>query len=494
MAGTGKSFIGALLAKALHKFSDQIILVVCYTNHALDQFLEDLLKIGISSSSIVRLGGKSTPATARLSLYDQVKNSGSKRSDDDWLDIHKNDYVAKSTSTILRRSITTYPPINSRPSFKSICAFLKFHEDKRFFQAFLVPRSTSGAQIVGPGGRPIGSDYLIRQWVQGKDAGVLRTSPHVQNYQDVWDIRPQQRSHLIKQWYESIFQDEANALAQSIVRHGEAIDAKDEVFSRPNATMMRSKRVIACTTTAAAKYYADLRATAPGVLITEEAGEILESHIITAIAGSVKQLILIGDHLQLRPKISNYGLTVEKGEGYDLNRSLFERLIRHGYPHKTLHQQHRMRPEISRLVREMTYPNLTDAPRTAGRPDIRGLQQNVLFIEHGHVEDIIDQNSKDQSRMNTKEAELVIHIVQYLEHQSYGADSIVILTPYLGQLNTLRRLLSESHDAVLNDLDTKDLIAAGFNNNPSMSRDKKQIRLATIGNVPCTSSTVVLAS
>ncbi|KAF5345199.1 hypothetical protein D9758_009720 [Tetrapyrgos nigripes] len=42
-SGTGKSFIGALLAKFLHQYSDQKILVVCYTNHALDQFLEDLL-------------------------------------------------------------------------------------------------------------------------------------------------------------------------------------------------------------------------------------------------------------------------------------------------------------------------------------------------------------------------------------------------------------------------------------------------------------------
>ncbi|KAJ8581334.1 hypothetical protein M405DRAFT_699764, partial [Rhizopogon salebrosus TDB-379] len=37
--GTGKSFVGALLAKVLHDFTNQTILVVCYTNHALDQFL-----------------------------------------------------------------------------------------------------------------------------------------------------------------------------------------------------------------------------------------------------------------------------------------------------------------------------------------------------------------------------------------------------------------------------------------------------------------------
>jgi hypothetical protein len=32
--GTGKSFIGAILAKFIHDYSEQTILVVCYTNHA----------------------------------------------------------------------------------------------------------------------------------------------------------------------------------------------------------------------------------------------------------------------------------------------------------------------------------------------------------------------------------------------------------------------------------------------------------------------------
>lgn len=55
------------------------------------------------------------------------------------------------------------------------------------------------------------------------------------------------------------------------------------------------------------------------VVMIEEAGEIQESHVLAALTPSVKQLIQIGDHKQLRPKINNFDLTVEKGEGYDLN-------------------------------------------------------------------------------------------------------------------------------------------------------------------------------
>ncbi|KAG1717607.1 hypothetical protein EDB19DRAFT_1922450 [Suillus lakei] len=67
--GTGKSFVGALLAKALHDFTNQTILVVCYTNHALDQFLDDLLKIGIPDDHMVRLGGRAKPQLAHLNLF-----------------------------------------------------------------------------------------------------------------------------------------------------------------------------------------------------------------------------------------------------------------------------------------------------------------------------------------------------------------------------------------------------------------------------------------
>src|SRR5580704_13449489 len=73
--GTGKSFIGALITKSIYMFSTKKILVVCYTNHALDQFLEDLLNIGIPMSSVVRLGSKYNPKTEALSISKQKTNS-----------------------------------------------------------------------------------------------------------------------------------------------------------------------------------------------------------------------------------------------------------------------------------------------------------------------------------------------------------------------------------------------------------------------------------
>ncbi len=63
--GTGKSFIGVLLAELFVPSTDHIILVVTFTNHALDDFLESLLDKGITK--IVRIGGRSR--SDRLSEY-----------------------------------------------------------------------------------------------------------------------------------------------------------------------------------------------------------------------------------------------------------------------------------------------------------------------------------------------------------------------------------------------------------------------------------------
>lgn len=54
--GCGKTFIGLEIVSTLIQNTDAQILVVCYTNHALDQFLTGILKC---TSDIVRIGNQS---------------------------------------------------------------------------------------------------------------------------------------------------------------------------------------------------------------------------------------------------------------------------------------------------------------------------------------------------------------------------------------------------------------------------------------------------
>lgn len=111
---------------------------------------------------------------------------------------------------------------------------------------------------------------------------------------------------------------------------------------------------------------------------------------------------------QLRPKVNNYDLTVEKGEGFDLNRSLFERLILKNYPHTQLKAQHRMRPEISALIRLLTYPDLIDAPKTKNRENVRGLQNNVILINHDQPEnELAAEERRDMGAKSSKQNQYV---------------------------------------------------------------------------------------
>jgi superfamily I DNA and/or RNA helicase len=258
------------------------------------------------------------------------------------------------------------------------------------------------------------------------------------------------------------------------------------ILGERDASVIRSKRIIACTTNGAAKYSSAIQSASPGVVLVEEAGEILEAHIFTALGPQTEQLILIGDHQQLRPKCS-YELSVDRGDGYDLNRSLFERLVLRGFPHITLTKQHRMRPEISSMVRYLTYPDLTDADSTLQRNDLRGFRDNVIFVNHSKNEIELKQfkelrdHGSTSSKQNEYEAQMILKCVRYLAQQGYGSDKLVVLTPYLGQLKLLRDQLAKENDPILNDLDKFDLVRAGLLTDLSSKASKPSLRISTVG-------------
>jgi superfamily I DNA and/or RNA helicase len=169
---------------------------------------------------------------------------------------------------------------------------------------------------------------------------------------------------------------------------------------------------------------------------------------------STKHLILIGDHLHLRPKVETYALRTESGSGYDLDKSLFERMLQASYPHTALQQQHRMPPEVSAIVRGLAYPALRDAPLTSTRPPVAGLRNRLVFVPHTHAETTAASAGSAAggaaARVNVHEARMVAATVRYLLQQGvYKADQIVVLTPNLAQLRLLRDELNAAGTGVL---------------------------------------------
>jgi hypothetical protein len=395
--------------------------------------------------------------------------------------------------------------VANRIRYDDILTHIEF-EDDAYFEAFRVPKSEDGMAVVGRRGREIDPTYLIALWERGRDAGIFKNAAHLRTEESarIWTTPLPARQKLLAKWTQDLQKQMVDDIGTVGREYNSCQIDLARKFGESLVATLKAKRIIACTTTGAAKFTEDLRTAAPDVVLVEEAGEILESHILTALGANTNQLILVGDHKyvfnhylqhlvlsyefrQLRPKVNSYALQVESDQGYDLNRSLFERLVLKGFPHATLTEQHRMRPEISALVRDLTYPELTDAPSTRGRADIRGIQDNIIFVNHAHPEDnegrVSDRSDLGSvtSKQNSYEAGMVLKIVRYLAQQGYGTDNIVILTPYLGQLSKLREALKADNDPVLNDLDSYDLVRAGLLSPDAAKTSKRKIRLATIG-------------
>ncbi|RYP20847.1 hypothetical protein DL765_002581 [Monosporascus sp. GIB2] len=488
--GTGKSFTGAHIVECLYSHSKQRVMVIAYTNHALDQFLEELMDAGIPQNTMIRLGSKSTVRTTSLLM---PRHFNGKLVSGSMAQIAKIKEEQSELREELHSAFEEY--FNFTPSFQSIREHLEFSQnDRHFYEAFALPAEDKKWKRVGKKGREVREDYLFERWKQGGDPGIF--TQHVRKeLEAVWDMEPALRKEYLIKWVEALIQEKVEGVEELTKTFDLNQQQIDDLYNTSKVELLLSKRVIGCTTTAAAMQQKLIRAAKPDVILVEEAGEILESHVLTAMSPSVKQLILIGDHKQLRPKVNNYALTVEKGDGYDLNMSLFERLIRQGFRHTTLRKQHRMDPEISRFPRALTYPDLEDGDRTAGRPMIDGLLDRVIFVNHEYPEtelpSIADRRDVGfkASKQNEFESMMVLRLVRYLGQQGYGTDKMVVLTPYLGQLRLLRQKLEQENDPILNDLDASALIQAGL-----MTQAASKVGKRPLHNYQGEESDIVIAS
>ncbi|KFZ16933.1 hypothetical protein V502_04820, partial [Pseudogymnoascus sp. VKM F-4520 (FW-2644)] len=279
--GTGKSFIGALIARVLHEYTSQVVLVVCFTNHALDQFLEDLMDIGIPSSSMVRLGGKSTDRTKPLTIREQ---GGSKLSParinkaQDRLEEHK------------KKLQNAFRHFSANTSKQQIIDYLEFvEEDLPFFEGFCVPVGREGETTVGKKGKAVSKFYLLDRWTRGeKTAGAFQ---HIlpRGAIAIWNMTLATRKACQARWQAAILED----LVSEVCRVGQDFNEDeaeiDRIFAERDTAIIKGKRIIACTTNGAAKYTRAIQSASPGVVLVEEAGEILEAHILTAMGHHTEQ-------------------------------------------------------------------------------------------------------------------------------------------------------------------------------------------------------------
>ncbi|XP_030831537.1 NFX1-type zinc finger-containing protein 1-like [Strongylocentrotus purpuratus] len=281
-------------------------------------------------------------------------------------------------------------------------------------------------------------DGILRRFIQCKMSGKDVIDPRaLQSIMDVWRLHPNDRWALYHIWLHNYLQQLKGKLAAYDLKFKQLCGQLDEAKDIEKYQILRQATIIGMTTTGAANHQQVLQRVRPKIVVVEEAAEVLEAHIITALNASCQQLILIGDHQQLRPKPNVYLLAKK----YHLDVSLFERLINNEFPYSQLELQHRMRIELSGLMRRHFYDNLRDHETVKRYESVKAVQKDIFFLDHAEPENEMEDT---QSHYNLHEAGLVVALCYYFMQQGYGPDKITILTAYTGQLLKIKHMMDRS--------------------------------------------------
>ncbi|XP_063435665.1 NFX1-type zinc finger-containing protein 1-like [Mytilus trossulus] len=266
--------------------------------------------------------------------------------------------------------------------------------------------------------------------------GKAMSEGQVKQIKSIWKLSIKDRWKMYRYWLMQYVKILHEQLRKSEKEFHDIFDDYRHNSIEKDEIIMKQATVLAMTTTSAARYRESLSKVDPLITIIEEAAEVPEAHIVTAISPRCKHLILIGDHKQLQPKPAVHELAIK----FNLSVSLFERMVMNNLSYYCLQRQHRMRPEISELVRHI-YHTLYDNENVYEYPPIKGVHKSLYFITHNKQEAFKDEG---RSFSNEYEAEYLKELYLYLLKQRYEPSEITILTAYAGQTSCLEGKLPSS--------------------------------------------------
>ena len=544
--GTGKTYIGLKLVQAfLHNRQawdpekNSPVLVVCYTNHAIDQFLEDIVDAyaegPMKPPEIVRIGGRcKSEKLANFVLAKKVNDVRDEKSLPS--SMYKRSRECRSEMETQKISFNAFEKVfnPSEQTFLSLSLLQSVINDKNYFQLTQGMPTQQGKEIEvwlklwnptdnyefteveepeqlyenngtlvhNTGGIPpvedeedefitvdeearilqeermIEGEEIINEMEEEDDPAILprqmprqkrkpttewqtvQMSDHERNrkvkrglqlepmeekeasqIEDVRILNEDDRWRLYQSWVNKYLKEQKLHLKIPAERYNNACEHYSSMKEEIDCYVARGCDIIAMTTTGAAKHHHILKNIHPKIVVIEEAAEVFESHVVTSLSPSVQQLVLIGDHKQLRPKPTHYELETK----YNLAVSLFERLVLNGIPYVNLTVQHRMRPDIASLICPAIYKQLENGPKAIehGKHKIAGVGHNLFFLDHTHPEKQQDPN-ESFSHVNIHEANFMVSFCRYLLKQGYRNDQITLLTMYKGQLMQMKKLMKRS--------------------------------------------------
>ncbi|MCJ1464386.1 hypothetical protein MMC07_002999 [Pseudocyphellaria aurata] len=473
--GTGKSYLGVQIMRVLIDNKLGPIVVVCFTNHALDQFLEHLIAVGIEK--VVRIGSHSSSdklegKNLRLISKNETK-TGSERH-----------IVGKSLAEMEEQSrfIKSKLKVLSNLTKRNWTGF-NAHLGRRYPQIH-----SQFSNLDSEGFTLVGNLEPFDLWTTGNGENLENLDESLGSLnailpmakQDIYRLALADREILLSHWENEVYDDMIRRTFDDIQKHSRINHQLRDIYDEVDRRVLETADVIGVTTSGLARRISVLRHVNAKVVICEEAGEVLEAHLLSALIPSVEHLIQIGDHQQLRPQINDFSLSLESQQGryYQLDRSQFERLsagehYQAPFPVSQLNIQRRMRPQISALIRNTLYERLVDHDNVKNLPDVVGIRGNLFWYDHRNHEDGPSSEKTQKSKSNTWEVNLTHALVKHIVRQGvYQSKEIAVLTPYVLQLQKLRFTMRKDFEIVLGERDQEQLIKDGIVDETTESANK----------------------
>ena len=442
----------------------------CYTNHALDQFLEHLIKIGIEK--VIRIGGKSK-STLLEGKNLRVASQGEDKTKSEKYLLAQAYQALKTHEQTIRKLLGRLHGSQKRKGWAGL----------EYYMLQTHPRIHSQFDRFDEDGFEIVGREPFDIWVEEKLPASLKEPENerfppesikhllAQATNNINLVAVPNRRRLAEYWTEQIRNETTDKLFEMVKAADNLHQQLSHIHDEIDRRVLQTSEVIGVTTTGLARRIATLQNLRCKVVICEEAGEVMEPHIISALLPSVEHFIQIGDHQQLRPQINNFQLSLESRQGafYQLDRSQFERLSvdergRPAFPAAQLSVQRRMRPEISTLIRETMYPRLIDHDVTKKLPDVVGMRKNVFWLDHNNTEEGAEADRLQKSHSNLWEVDMTHALVRHIVRQGvYCSTDIAVLTPYTAQLQKLRTKMRNDFEVTLSERDEEALTREGFN-------------------------------
>ncbi|PPJ57707.1 hypothetical protein CBER1_00183 [Cercospora berteroae] len=143
------------------------------------------------------------------------------------------------------------------------------------------------------------------------------------------DMSRKERESLHASWIEELTSSMYYSLMVELSTFNRSRATLESLRGDLDLRILSEANVVGITTTRLARQLDTLSQLPSKVLVVEEAGEVLEAYLLTAMLLSLEHAILIGDYQQLRPKVQNYDLSAENPRNnlIALDISLFERFL-----------------------------------------------------------------------------------------------------------------------------------------------------------------------